>query len=85
MPIKPPKRPSLPPKRRTSLRMSVVENPTDPHVSQEGKCPVCGGRVASTSEYEETATGHKMNRTGIHCLNCGIKFQFIPPANLRKQ
>lgn len=65
--------------------MSVVENPTSPNEPQEGKCPVCGGRVLNASEYRETATGHKMSATGIHCTRCGIKYQFIPPAELKKQ
>jgi len=85
----PPKRSSLPPKRKSSLSMKAVQLPkTITFMVTDGEksvCPVCGGDVVSGSEVVETERGHKMRDIGIFCTKCGVRFEFLPPKRPKKR
>lgn len=85
----PPKRNSLPPKRKSSLSMKAVQLPkTITFMVTDGEksvCPVCGGDVVSGSEVVETERGHKQKDIGIFCQKCGIRYEFMPPPRIKKR
>lgn len=76
----------MPPRRRSTSSMKKVAPPPAPPAPgaevTESVCPVCGGRVVDGVEYTETATAHKMKKTGIYCTRCGVKFEFMPPRKV---
>lgn len=87
---RPPKRPSHPPpRRRSSLNMKAVQLPkTITFVVTSGEkstCPVCGGDVVSGTEVVETERGHKSKDIGIFCKRCGIRYEFMPPKQVRRR
>lgn len=87
---KPPKRNSLPPRRKSSLSMKAVQLPksiafTVIDDGNKSTCPVCGGEVVSGSEVVETERGHKQRDLGIFCRKCGIRYEFMPPKNVKKK
>jgi len=64
--------------------------------STEGKCVVCGGEIVErrTREFDPMSgplifgpgsrRQFKVVNKGLHCSKCGLKYEFLPPADLKK-
>lgn len=69
-------------KKSTSTRWTSVRPPTSDKADGSGTCPVCGGRVMEKFDVKEDGPRHSMQSAGLHCVRCGIKFEFIPPDGI---
>lgn len=81
-----PSNPNVPPVKRQSLTSlkKVSIRPKPVREEETGKCAVCGGTVVESFNSTEFTSRHSMTATGFHCENCGVKYEFIPPAKLRR-
>lgn len=71
-------------RRKSGAPPRVSVRPQIANEEETSVCPVCGGEVSYVYKHRETNLGHSMVRNGLCCGTCGIKFEFMPPKNLKK-
>ena len=79
--------------RKETSRFGRSDEPTP----REGVCYVCKGKVTETfSKQFDPSTGpmiigpgsysqFRWVSSGLHCLNCGIKYAKLPPIKTKKR
>lgn len=75
---------SLPPSRKDSGTLPAAREDREGW-PDGGACVVCGGDVAEMYVGRESRSGgsHSGRQDGFHCLQCGLRYAFMPPPVLR--